>query len=247
MIDQLQQLGLSEKEAKVYLASLELGLSSVQEIARKAGINRPTAYFQIELLIKKGLISSVVKGKKRYFNAESPEQLTGLLEAQKQEIENKRSDLEKILPELKTIFSLAEEKPKVRFFEGIEGLKAMQTDILKTKIDDLYEFIPLDDAYKIFPPELDNHRKKADQKFQKIKRRIIYTSKQGNVLSSVGNKEVSFISHKEFPFDTEIIIYGFKTALFSYGEKLVGVIIENNGIAKSLKSIFNLAWQAAEK
>jgi|SRR3989344_829968 len=61
---ELQALGLSEKEAKVYLAALVLGPDTVQNIAKKAGINRPTAYLQIESLKEKGIISEVEKDKK---------------------------------------------------------------------------------------------------------------------------------------------------------------------------------------
>lgn len=247
MIDQLQQLGLSEKEAKVYLASLELGSSAVQEIARKAGVNRPTTYVQIESLMKRGLMSSVTRGKKRYFGAESPEQLIRLLETKEKEIKNKKEGFKKFLPELKTIFDLSEEKPKVRFFEGREGFKSMQRDVLLTETDTLEEFIPLDDAYKVFPPSPEDHRSKVDKKFKDIKRRIIYTSKKGDILPSGGNEEVSFISPEEFPFNTEIVIYGPKVALLSYKGKLIGVIIENKEIANSLKSIFNLAWKATSK
>ncbi|MCF7835696.1 MAG: helix-turn-helix domain-containing protein [Candidatus Marinimicrobia bacterium] len=83
MISKLKQLGLSEKEAKVYLASLELGEATVQEIAKQAGVNRPTTYVQIEKLTKMGLMSSVEKEGKKYFNAEEPNQLLKILEKQK--------------------------------------------------------------------------------------------------------------------------------------------------------------------
>ncbi len=247
MMNQLQQLGLSEKEAKVYLASLELGSSSVQDIAHKAEINRPTAYFQIELLIKKGLISSVTKGKKRYFNAESPDQLIRLLDIQEKEIKNKRNDFQKFLPELKTIFDLSEEKPKVRFFEGIEGIKAIQRDILKTETKTLEEFIPLDDTYKVFPPDSGDHRKEMAKKLKAISKRIIYTSKKGKILKSEEeNTKRAFIPIDKFSFHTEITIYGNKTALANHKDKLIGVIIESEEIANSLKIIFNLAWEAAK-
>lgn len=69
---ELQNLGLSEKEAKVYTTSLELGPDTVQNIAKESGINRATTYVQIGTLKEKGLISEFEKGKKTYFVAESP-------------------------------------------------------------------------------------------------------------------------------------------------------------------------------
>ncbi|MDZ4385041.1 MAG: helix-turn-helix domain-containing protein, partial [Candidatus Moranbacteria bacterium] len=71
----LQEIGLNEKEARVYLSALELGQSTVQDIAKKALVNRATTYFVIESLMKSGLMSSFQKGKKQYFVAADPDRL----------------------------------------------------------------------------------------------------------------------------------------------------------------------------
>ena len=85
----LQEIGLNEKEAKVYLAALELGQSVVQDIAKKAGVNRATTYFVIEGLMKMGLMSSFHKGKKQYFVAADPDRLIRVVEQEKGSIERK--------------------------------------------------------------------------------------------------------------------------------------------------------------
>lgn len=247
LLKKIQELGLSEKEAKVYLSSLELGSSSVQNIARKSGVNRPTTYVQIESLINKGLVSSVIRGKKRYFSAESPEQLERLLDIKKKEIEEKNNELKSILPELKTIFDLAEEKPKVRFFEGIEGFRAMQLDILRTDMKNFDGVTPIDDANRIFPPKFHNPRQKIINKFKNIPTRVIYTSKKEKTLPKKdGSVEYRFVPMDKFPFSAEIDLYGEnKVAVFSMKSRPVGVIIENKEIYSTLKLIFELAWQTA--
>ena len=53
--DLLTNLGLSEKSAQVYVAALSLGTSSVQTLAKKSGLKRPTAYSYIEELLQEGL------------------------------------------------------------------------------------------------------------------------------------------------------------------------------------------------
>ena len=73
LIAELTHLGLGEKEALVYLAALELGPAPVQDISHKAKVNRATTYVMIESLSTRGLISTFVKGKKRYYSAESPD------------------------------------------------------------------------------------------------------------------------------------------------------------------------------
>jgi sugar-specific transcriptional regulator TrmB len=95
--EQLEKIGLADKEAKVFLASLELGSSAVQEIAKKADINRATTYVIIEKLMKKGLMSSVEKGKKTYFQTEDPKRLLKLLEEQEEDLKKKEEEFKKAL------------------------------------------------------------------------------------------------------------------------------------------------------
>jgi sugar-specific transcriptional regulator TrmB len=172
-------------------------------------------------------MSSVTRGKKRYFSAESPEQLLRLLDIQERELKQKKEDFQKLLPQLKTLFDLAEEKPKVRFFEGIEGLRAMQGDILRSGVKAFDNIISLDDSYRVFPPYSRDHRYKISKK--KIFTRTIYTSKHGSILPEKEKlKERRFIPFEKFPFHTEVTIYGNKLAFASLKGKLIGVIIESN-------------------
>ena len=51
--DVLKSIGLDDKEARVYMALLELGTATVHPIANKAEIKRPTTYLILEQLLKK--------------------------------------------------------------------------------------------------------------------------------------------------------------------------------------------------
>jgi sugar-specific transcriptional regulator TrmB len=251
MLDkELQKLGLSDKEAKVYLSSLELGPSPVQVIAQKAGVNRATTYVMIESLISRGLMSSFEKGKKRYFTAESPDQLMTLLKKEEAEIETKIKQLEDVIPELKMVFASADEKPKVRFFEGVDGGRVIQEDILNSKFDSMEEILFIDDFYKIFPPHEKDHRHNSARKFKDIPLKTIYTSKIYKKLLSGEewvNHNVRRLPFEKFPYPVDITIYGKKVAIVVCQNKAIGVIIESEEIAKALRAIFNLAWEATEK
>jgi len=250
---ELQKLGLSDKEAKVYLSSMELGPSPVQVIAQKAGVNRATTYVMIESLISRGLMSSFEKGKKKFFTAESPEQLVALLHKEEAEVKEKTRQMMEILPELKILFAAAEEKPKVKFFEGIEGLRAIQDDVLKSKYASQEEIVALDEFDKIFPrQDSKDHRSEFAEKMrkEKIVFRVIYTSEKGKVLPSKKDGERSerrYIPPEKFPFATDIVIYGNKVALGACRGKIIGIIIESKEISEALRAIFNLAWEGAEK
>lgn len=243
--NELQQLGLSDKEAKTYMAALELGSAAAQEIAKRAGLKRPTAYFAIEKLTELGLMSSFEKGKKRYFSAESPERLMALVGSQRRKAVVLEEELQRILPELNNLFRISGEKPRVRFFEGKEGIKAIQEDILKSKVRELEEIYPLDDFLKLFSAA---ERKPyiLKRKRKKIKARAIYTSKTKNVPASP-NAELRFVPYNKFPFSADIVIYGNKVAIATYKGKLMSVIIESREIAETLRLVFNLAWEAAVK
>jgi len=244
----LKNLGLSEKEATVYLASLELGSSTIQEIAKKSQISRSTTYEVIESLMKKGLMCALTKGKKRYFAAERPDKLLTLIDIKQKELEGRRKELRAILPELRELTKLSRERPKVRFYEGKQGIKRIQEDILKTKnLGSIEEFVPLDDAYQLFPAHPRDHRREMDKRIN-VPEKVIYTSKKGVILPrKKGPIETRFIPIEKFPFHTEITIYGDKVALVSFGRKLIGVIIESEDIANTLRCMFNLLWKALKK
>lgn len=240
----MQQLGLSDKEAKTYLASLESGPAAVQEISKKAGLKRPTVYFAIEQLMKKGLMSSLEKGKKRFFAAESPERLVSLIAAQRKKAQTLEEGLQRALPELNNIFNLTGEKPKVIFFEGKEGIKAIQNDFLKTEDRLIENIYPRDDFTKIFS-EKERKEYIAQLRKKRIKVRTIYTSRN-KMEQLIPNPyaERKFAPYEKFPFSADVVIYGNKVAIATYKGKLIGVIIESQEIAETLRLVFNLAWQS---
>ena len=99
---ELRKLGLTEKEVRVYLASLELGPSSVKKIAEIAKIPRPTTYQIIKTLENKGLFIEAKQKKKRLFVAQSPERILGILRIQKREIEEKEREFIRIISALES-------------------------------------------------------------------------------------------------------------------------------------------------
>jgi len=244
----LTNLGLKAKEAKIYLSALELGYASVLEIAKKAEINRPTAYVVLESLMKKGLISTFEKGKKRYFTAESPEKFKDLIQNEQIRLKQKEEEIKKIIPELNIMYNLGGEKPKVRFFEGKEGLRSIRDDIIKSKVERLDQIVPLDEVYRVLPPSPTDHRKDMARKLKNVPERIIYTSKKGNFLPhKEGTKSRRYVPIEKFPFSAEINIYCNKLAIATYKGKIIGVIIESQEIANTMKYIFELSWEGSAK
>lgn len=244
---ELQKIGLTEKEASVYLAALRLGKSPVQIIAKEAKVNRGTAYNIINALTKKGLISSYQEGKKQYFFAESPDQLELLFKQQLEEIEFNRNRLKELLPELKQMDNKEKDKPVVRYFEGKNGIRAMVEDMFDvkkgTEIIMIYPYDVIQETFSASERESwKNKRKKGD-----IMIKAMYTKKEGLYPHGTTNRADKKIPIDKYLIKSDIAVYENRIRIASFGEKNVGIIIENRDMADTLKSIFNLAWKGLDK
>jgi sugar-specific transcriptional regulator TrmB len=227
------------------MAMLELGSGTVIDISAKAGVNRPTTYFQIESLKKMGLASTQTKGKKQIFIAESPEQLEFMIDRQKNELDSKKEELQNLLPELTAMFNLSDQKPQVRFFEGKEGLLKMQGELTRSKINEVVSFASADGILKVFP----DHPQTLSSKRVKmgIKSRLIYTNVGEPVLKRHDDnmlRETKYVSPDKFPFKSDVAIYGDNISISALEGKVVGVIITHKELADSFRALFNLLWDS---
>jgi predicted DNA-binding transcriptional regulator len=247
----LEKLGLSEKEAKVYLAALELGSATVQQIAEKAKVLRPTTYLILESMLKKGLMTSADKGKKTLFSAEPPAQLERYLDHQVRGLEEVRTDLRIVLPDMEALFNLTGERPKVRFYDGIDGLDSSEDDLYRElqPNDHMYCFTPLDEEEIAFP---DTRQAQPEKRLEKgIWAHVIYTRQAGPIPEASSKKEkraARFLPKDKFPFRGLVtIVPNKRVQIASFAGRHFGVLIEDAEIANTFKVIWDLAWEAAEK
>lgn len=246
LISDLKNVGLSDKEARVYLTSLGLGQAPAHEIAKQAGVNRATTYVILDSLMKMGLVSSFEKDEKAYFIAESPERLTALIKMKEQQIKESEDTLAKILPELKQRYRSSDNKPKVKYFEGVEGINAMQEDFLKSKNKQIYALSNLENLDQVDPDIDDDYSPRRVKKG--IRSKFIYISDKGPDTQIQAEdkqkiRESKHIDYQEFPFKTDLTIYDNKVCLLSSEGKTIGIVIEDEGIADSMKAIFEYIWK----
>lgn len=207
---ELRKLGLTEKEVRVYLAALELGYTSVQSIAQKAKISRPTAYEVVKSLKNKGLISESKDKSKKYFTAESPDKLLGLLKREKKEIEEKEREFIRIIAALREKYHLGD-KRDVKTYQGKTGIETLFDDFLTTQSKEIYILIKHE---KIWP------NKVRQAAYQKITKRL---------------GQVKILEKKLSSFPGTVIIYD-KVIILT--EKSSGLLIENKIIINLIKSLF---------
>lgn len=152
IVDFLEKLGLTEIEAKIYHQVLQVGPTTVQEVAQQIGINRVTAHFQIDNLIKKGLITQLKQTTRRQIIAEPPERLCYLIEQKEKTVKQLQSDFPDFIKTISDNLPKSasqEQKVEVKYYEGKNAVAILYKQT--TQSDKVYSFVNLDKYYKVFP------------------------------------------------------------------------------------------------
>lgn len=219
-----------------------MGPASVQDIAKKARVSRVTTYAVIESLAAQALMSSVEKGKKKMYVSEAPERLVSFVHNRVRSMQATLQEIESSLQELKLI--QRGEKPIVRLFEGAEGIRAIQDDMLKTSPDVIFEMGNLDAIRSVFQhDELKPFKEELDRR--KIRTQAIYLTPKNVSHIPRESSTARFLPNDEFSFDGDVTVYDNKVALMTFRGKVIGVLIESVELAQTMKEIFHLAWHCA--
>src|SRR3989338_5486775 len=126
-----ESLGLSPNEGKIYETLLNIGESSISNIATKAGIHRRNVYDAIQRLIDKGLVFQILSPSENSYNAVDPDKLIELLK-------EKEDALNKAMPELKKKFGERLAPEEAYIYRGYEGQKNVWRDILRVGQDSYF-------------------------------------------------------------------------------------------------------------
>ena len=235
----LQKFGFSANESKVYLAALEMGVSSAQDIAQKAGIKRTTGYSVLSYLVNRGIVGKTkVKGKTKFI-AEPPQRLLTLIN----EVEKGIKDA---LPELEAVYNKKETKPKITFFEGETAIQKVYDDTLVEKPAEILEWntnayfegIHVDQKYIQKRVSLNIRAKRIASKNTKWDTKHRYLDKKELSETVIVPKEI-------FDPKIEVNIYNNKVAFMNYAENM-SVIIESKAIADAMRQAYELSWEGAK-
>lgn len=242
----LESIGFTANEAKVYVALLELGRGTVAKIAERAKINRTTGYNLLSTLVQRGMVSSSGKGARQEYVAESPDRLVAYMKKEAEDLVTNLSAASSLVPELKSIHNLSE-RPRVRFYEGKEGLESVYEDTL-TSHEGIRAYATVDDMHKTLPDYFPKYYQRRVKENIAI-RAIIPATDIGKDRASKDRaelRETALVPPDEYYFTPEINIYDNKVMIASWREKL-GIIIESAEIADAMKKTFELAWAEAKR
>ncbi len=241
-ISVLKKLGFTDKSAKIYLALLRLGPSSVRKLAEDCDLNRGTTYDALKWLQEAGVVNYYHKDTKQTFVAEEPEKLRNMVKQQEKELELVDDKLSKMIPELQALHDKGGQRPVARYYTEKEVSKILE-DVLETCEN--HE----EGMYRIYSTEgLREHLYNGFETFSDVRIskgigvKVIAIGEGGELR---GLDERKWLKAKsETP--TYIIIYPGKTAYISMNAKgeLVGVVIENEGVYQTQKTVFESLWES---
>ncbi|MEI7818511.1 MAG: helix-turn-helix domain-containing protein [bacterium] len=241
----LEAVGLTEKQAKVYVAALFLGPAPVQRIAEQAEVNRATTYVIIDELAAMGLVSTTSEGKKSVYVAEPPEAIERYLGSIEKEIADRKIALQSSLKELKEASRVEiDDAPLVRFYKGPEASQAV-SDYMRRKAgrsEMILGLSDIDEIRKISPDVLQkspNARKKKD-----LSSRALYS---GSVELPRADK-LSAREAKRLPFKAkgDLQLYKDRATILTFGDQPTGIVIESREIVAILRQLYSLAWKHYE-
>jgi sugar-specific transcriptional regulator TrmB len=246
----LQNYGFTQLEAEIYSSLVENGKSSIDDMMDNTDLSRSSIYDGLEGLKEKNLVNHNKQGRKAYYSPKNPEKLHDFIEEKKRETELMNSQMETLIDQFQGAYSLAKNKPGVRFFEGKDGFKEALWDSLQVD-GELYTIADLEaveEHVNEINKEYVEERRKRD-----INKKILisntkasrkYIQQQGEELT-----DTKMLPKKMSRFQTGTQIYDGKVSYFTLrDEPITAMIVEDEDIYDMHKKMFEFLWQMqAEK
>lgn len=246
-----RQLGLSEKQAKIYRVLLGRKTARAALLSKKSGINRSNTYVLLTDLVKRGLVRELTKGQVKSFQAVEPAKLLQLARQRQRDLEAAGKLAEEMVPELTKEWKASVGRPVVRYLEGKEGLQQVFGDIYNPQNKEVYGCVDMERVHEVFPDHIVK---------ELIPKRIEYGVKAYGVLGKSADtqrlkyqdeeqlRETILLDKNDFPLPAEIEVYQDKVAMMSFATgEMVGVILENADFATSLRSLFRRLYKLEQE
>ena len=236
----LTKLGLTRKEVAVYIATLELGIAPVSQIATKAKLKRPSVHEIVKQLCNKGLLERFIKKSIRHFSAISPRMLH-------EKLSQNMTNFERMLPQLIAVDNGPKNKPQVTFYEGKEELEKLYLDVLECKEKIILNYFLPDKNIAYFTKDWLNKNHISVRKKRGIQLRVIMPESKWTAYYMARKDElrdIRIIKDKKLTIGNETYIYDDKISIFSF-EGEFALLIQDKNVVDSQRTMFELAWNSS--
>lgn len=236
---QLKEAGLHPSESTVYLYLLENGLSTPPQIAKGTKIARTNCYHILQSLKEKGLIEEQTQGKRKTYLANDPESIA-------RSLERKKEAINRLLPDLRALYTTQKNKPKIRFYDGFAQVKEIYSQTLSSQ--EVFGIGSTKQLSDLDPNFFSNYLKDLQTRGIVFRDLLSHASKEksGPEMQSVlkGLYELRYLPEKHQDFSTDILIWDDNVALITLEEPIFGTILTNPLLAKTFKIMFEVIWKS---
>lgn len=240
----MQTLELTEQQAEIYLALLELGSTSVGKLINKIIMDRSSCYDCLKRLIKKGLVTYIIKDKKRYFEAVNPERLLQILNEQESRLKLKKQDLLKVMPALIKKSRSRTRLEEATVYKTKQGMRSF-FDLTLKNTKEVLVISGTGKALKNMPYYFIKWHKIRQEK--DIGYKIIFNNELRNdLVTDMPFCEVRFMP-KEYSSPSTTFVFGDKVGILLWGDTPTAFVIDSKDIAKTYKKYFRLVWSISKK
>ncbi len=248
----LKQLNFSEKEIDVYLAALKLGSAPISQLAKSSGVKRPNAYFILEKMKEKGLISLAKKKNKQIFVAEKPDKLLKLLEDQKDKLSEQQEEIKNILPKFEKLAKKGAAIPLFKYFEGEKGVWNIFDDLTESGVTDAWIIVP-GKVFEIFGKNRFMKNVVLKRRQQGIKMHVIIDRHPEMIRlynDWLEKKSTELLEYHLLPetmnLNTVVYLYADKVAMIFLRDEISGLMIQSEELFKVFKFMFDSLWKELE-
>jgi len=237
----LEDLGLTNAEIKVYMALLKLGDSTAGSVLEKSGLQNSVVHRALNSLIEKGIISYILEGRRKVYQASDPEHFYEF-------IDDKKERFKQILPELKKKQAFAKEKTEATIYRGKKGINEIYMRLLSSGGKEYNTYgggkrVTFDVMGETWWKAL--HTKRIAKK---IKSRQVFDETIrdfGEGLRKRPLSKIRFLSH-DFEQLTETVIMGPYVAIMMFTENPYGILIMDKTVVDGYRKNFELLWGNAK-
>lgn len=238
--EQLEKIGLHEKEAAVYATLLERKNCSVTELARASHLPKSTVADVLHRLSKQGIVKTYKQKLRKRYAPVDPEIFKRLAE-------NRLASVAASLPKLQALFGSAADRPVVHFYEGEYGLQKVLDDILR-EADEQYGIVSPD---RLFPSLPEYFPRFSDERVKRgIFSHLIFTNsafaRERHQTDDAMLRESKVIDDA-FGLDAMILMWQQKVAIITYGKTLSVLVVESESIRTTFQQLFNMIWKYVPK
>lgn len=239
----LLQTDLTPTQAEILDFLYQHKEAKASTIAKGIKRSRAIVYKELDELVNLGIIEKNDKPNQvSIFRANHPSQLEKLMEIRENKLKKDKELLNNYLPDIISSFNLINNKPGIKFYEGIQGVKKVLYDTLKAK--DIIYTISDSNSIREHAKNLNEEYIKKRKKLGIKKKLIVPLSARDNYKETKNEfTEIRFLPGEYFNFDTGIQIYDGKISYQTIEpDNMMGVLIEDKNIYNMHKMLFEYIW-----